>query len=177
MSRDGFGGSITYAITGGTLPAGLTFDTSTGTITGTPTSALASTVTVSATGSQWGFNTAAVTFTGQAPSQNPTIVPPSSELSPTVPSVPPTTTPPVPVRDESGQLPTAAAGLVELIENGVSVPVETFIDNGDTLVMRNQDYELRLPVQCTIGCTISVDDTGRETLVLQRDGDARVTGF
>jgi hypothetical protein len=180
MSRDGFGGSITYAITGGTLPAGLTFDTSTGTITGTPTSALASTVTVSATGSQWGFNTAVVTFTGQAPSQNPTIVPPSSELSPTVPSVPSaptTTTPPVPVRDELGQLPTVAAGSSELIENGVSVPVETFIDNGDTLVMRNQDFELRLAGQCTTGCTISVDDTGRETLVLQKDGDARVTGF
>ena len=58
----GFAGEITYSITDGELPAGLSLDPNTGEITGTPTEASSATVTITATGATRGEATATLTF-------------------------------------------------------------------------------------------------------------------
>ena len=63
-SAVGFSGSVTYAVTSGTLPAGLDFNTSTGAISGTPTVAATTTsVTITATGSISGSASATISIT------------------------------------------------------------------------------------------------------------------
>jgi hypothetical protein len=63
-SAVGFSGSVTYAVTSGTLPAGLELITSTGAITGTPTVAATTTsVTITATGSISGTASATISIT------------------------------------------------------------------------------------------------------------------
>jgi len=57
-----FGGTITYAVTTGSLPAGLSLASSTGVISGTPTASSSATVTITATGSSSGSATSTVTF-------------------------------------------------------------------------------------------------------------------
>ncbi|MBU6245735.1 MAG: InlB B-repeat-containing protein, partial [Actinomycetales bacterium] len=58
---------MSYAVTSGTLPAGLSIDPATGIISGTPSAASSSTVTVTATGSTFGTATTSVTFNVTAP--------------------------------------------------------------------------------------------------------------
>jgi hypothetical protein len=62
VATDDDGGSISYSITDGSLPTGLSLNSSTGVISGTPTSALAATFTIRATESVSG-NTADRQFT------------------------------------------------------------------------------------------------------------------
>ena len=57
-----FTGSVTYAVTSGSLPAGLSLNGSTGVISGTPTAVSSATVTITATGATAGTATATVTF-------------------------------------------------------------------------------------------------------------------
>ncbi|MEY3020079.1 MAG: hypothetical protein RLZZ272_1063 [Actinomycetota bacterium] len=57
-----FGGDVTYAVTAGTLPRGLTLDPATGVVSGTPRAHGSTTVTVTATGSTSGTDTATITF-------------------------------------------------------------------------------------------------------------------
>lgn len=58
-----FQGAVTYAITAGTLPADLAFDTTTGVISGTPRAAASATLTVTATGATAGTATTSVHLT------------------------------------------------------------------------------------------------------------------
>ena len=58
----GLTGTVSYAVTTGTLPAGISLNTSTGVISGTPTSTSTATVTITGTGSSSGAATATVTF-------------------------------------------------------------------------------------------------------------------
>lgn len=81
----GIAGAVTYAVTNGTLPAGLQLNASTGVISGTPTSASTATVTITATGASSGSATATVTF---------------SVTTPTT-TVPRTTTPPTTAAPEA----------------------------------------------------------------------------
>jgi hypothetical protein len=69
FTATGFAGTpITYALSGGTLPAGLTFNTSTGVISGTPTAIkTATTYTVTATTSLGESASATITLTVTAP--------------------------------------------------------------------------------------------------------------
>ncbi len=55
-------GSITYALTTGTLPAGLTLNSASGVVSGTPTAAGSSTVTITATDSATSSDPVTVTF-------------------------------------------------------------------------------------------------------------------
>ena len=57
-----FTGAVSYAVTTGTLPTGLSISSSTGVISGTPTAASSATITITATGATSGSATAAVTF-------------------------------------------------------------------------------------------------------------------
>jgi LPXTG-motif cell wall-anchored protein len=56
------------------------------------------------------------------------------------------------------------------------VIVERFVEAGTDLVLRGQDFELRLAGQCSGGCTIDTGESGREVLTLERDGRANVGG-
>jgi LPXTG-motif cell wall-anchored protein len=62
-------------------------------------------------------------------------------------------------------------------ENGQPVAAELIVENDQALVLRSQDFELRLRGACTTGCSITNDATGRETIHLDRNGGARVSGF
>jgi len=63
LTPAGFGGAVTYAVTSGTLPAGLTVNAATGVISGTPTSVGTSTVTITGTGAIDGSATVTISFT------------------------------------------------------------------------------------------------------------------
>jgi len=110
---------------------------------------------------------------------------PTTSPSPTTTNPPPTTTPatpddtPVPALDPTGALPEVEPGDGLLVENGEAVPVEVLVENAEELVLRTQSqtFELRLAGDCTTGCSITNDATGRETIFLEEDGNARVSGF
>lgn len=193
FTGDGFSGSVTFAVVSGTLPPGLTLDPATGFITGTPTQATSATVVISATGSGWGYATSTLTFDFSQvtlppavtelitrPVASPTTVPTSTPPTSTPPtSTTPSTTPPTPtpVRDTTGALPAEAPGTGVATVDGVDVAVEVFIDVDSSLVMRGQDFELRLAGECVDGCTLIRDESGREVLLLDSAGAAQVSGF
>lgn len=93
FTESNFSGAVTYSSE--TLPAGLTLDSDTGVISGTPTAVSTATVTITATGATSGTATATVTFAISAAPTPPApaeIVPPApAEI---VPPAPETTAPP-----------------------------------------------------------------------------------
>ena len=62
LTPAGFSGSVSYAVTSGTLPTGLSIDPSTGVISGVPAATSSATVTITATGATSGSAVATVTF-------------------------------------------------------------------------------------------------------------------
>jgi hypothetical protein len=62
ITASNFTGAVTYAVTSGSLPAGLALNSSTGVISGTPTASSSSTITVTGTGATAGSSTTSVTF-------------------------------------------------------------------------------------------------------------------
>jgi hypothetical protein len=103
--------------------------------------------------------------------------PGESGVESTVPptTVPPTSQVPVPV-SVGGVLPALAAGEVVVYEDGVPVVVEVFVDDDTELVVLASTFELRLSGECSEGCAITTNDDGRETLILEQEGLANVTG-
>ena len=101
FTASSFSGAVTYAVTSGTLPAGLTLNASTGVISGTPSAASTATVTITATGQTSGTATATVTFNIAAAPTTSTSAPTTTTLAPatttTVPVTTTTTTVPAPV--------------------------------------------------------------------------------
>jgi LPXTG-motif cell wall-anchored protein len=113
------------------------------------------------------------TTSPQSPGTQP-IIP-----TPTTPAPrPPVTVPraPIPANVTTGALPALTPGASVVTEDGAPTPVEVVIENRTDLVMRGQDFVLRLRGECTDGCEVSADATGRETIELETDGAARVSG-
>jgi hypothetical protein len=75
-------------------------------------------------------------------------------------------------------LPKLTPGQQNVFENGKRIAVTQRVVNGNRLALQGQDFELVLSGDCSgRACSIQVDKNGRETLVLQLDGKARVSGF
>ena len=72
FTSSNFTGAVSYAVTSGTLPAGLVISSSTGVVSGTPTTASTDTITITATGATTGSATATVTFAIDQASISPT---------------------------------------------------------------------------------------------------------
>jgi len=67
FTASGLVGTVSYAVSAGTLPAGLTLNTSTGVISGTPTAKASGSITITATGSTSGTATATVSLAFKDP--------------------------------------------------------------------------------------------------------------
>jgi hypothetical protein len=105
-----------------------------------------------------------------------TTAPPATTVPPST-VAPATTVPaPVPADPDTGVLPQVAPGAATVTENGVAVPVELVIEDRTDLVLRGQDFVLRLRGECADGCEVTADANGRETIELESDGAARVSG-
>jgi hypothetical protein len=103
--------------------------------------------------------------------------PPGSGVSVTPPTT--TTVPapavPAPVPD-GGALPRLSPGASQVIQDGVPVTVEVFVDNTTDLVVRGPDFELRLAGECARSCAIETSADGRQVLTLEERGLANVSG-
>jgi hypothetical protein len=98
----------TFAVTDGVLPAGLSLDTATGVVSGTPTTPGTSTFTVTASNGTPPSDSETYTVTVEAAAVVPPVVPPVTP--PGVPPVtPPVVTPVVPVPDETTPTPSRPA--------------------------------------------------------------------
>jgi hypothetical protein len=191
----GFGGTVTFTVVDGTLPPGVTLDTSTGELSGTPTDGSSATVTVQASGALWGTATATITFDIEAPpvDQTPAVVlPPPSAPAPSTSVAPPATRPvssttvpvspattvPTPVPDASGVLPVVPAGEAQVRDDGNPVDVTVSVVEGTRFVLQGDSFQLELSGDCTDGrCTVAEDDSGRQVLTLDERGSADVSGF
>lgn len=113
-----------------------------------------------------------VATTTSAPAS--TTVPSSTTLAPATTVAPATTIlAPVPV---GGALPELAPGDRQVLTDGRATDVEVFVDNSTDLVLRGQDFELRLKGDCRTDCVIDVETSGRELLTLEERGRANVSG-
>jgi hypothetical protein len=100
----------------------------------------------------------------------PTTTPPSTTIPPTtVPTVPQ----PVPT---GGVLPTLQPGVSQVLVDGVAVSVEVFVEASTDLVMKGQDFELRLAGECSAGVRSRRCRDGRQVLELEERGLAKVSG-
>lgn len=113
---------------------------------------------------------------GRTPRPPLIFVPPPDTSPPTTTTSPPPTAP-VPVVDPSGALPVQRPGTGQVREKDVEVPVEVFVENRTDLVMRGQDFELRVKGECDDGCLIETTQDGREVITLRERGSADVSGF
>jgi hypothetical protein len=165
-------GTQTFELTGN-LPAGLSFSTTNGAITGTPTEVTNSAnVVVTVKDPLWGDASVTITFTFTAPQPPPPPPPPTTTTTTTTP--PPSTVPqPVPV---GGVLPNQPPGQSQVLVDGVPVSVEVFVEASTDLVMKGQDFELRLAGECSAGCSITTTADGRQVLELEERGLAKVSG-
>jgi len=77
LSAAGFTDVVTYAVTAGALPAGLTLNTTTGVVSGTPTASGTSNVTITGTGATAETATVTISFDVSDPAPLPVARPPS----------------------------------------------------------------------------------------------------
>jgi hypothetical protein len=56
------------------------------------------------------------------------------------------------------------------------VPVVVVVENSSDLVMRSDDFELRLSGECADGCAIASTPDGRQVITLEERGAANVNG-
>jgi LPXTG-motif cell wall-anchored protein len=68
-------------------------------------------------------------------------------------------------------------GQATVIQNDEVTPVDIFFDDFKALNVRGQDFQLRLTGDCSSGCSVVSETTGREVLLLRRDGNALFDGF
>ena len=100
-------------------------------------------------------------------------------VPPSIVTAPPTTTtvPPVPVPSTGGALPQLSPGESQVICNGVPESVQVVVEQQTDLVLRGDDFELRVAGECTSSCTIENSPDGRQILRLEKNGLAKVSGF
>ena len=163
----------TLSLFSGSLPPGMTFDPVTGVLTGTPTTGGTYNFVLRASNSVGNADTPiSITVTAPAPPQQVLAPPPSSSST----TRPPSTTLPTPMPDTAGALPRPAPGNGEATENGRVVPVVVAVENRSDLVMRGDDFELRLSGECESGCDIVTTPSGRQVITLEERGIANVSG-
>lgn len=104
---------------------------------------------------------------------DPTPTPPTT-TTPPAPAPAPT---PVPVTAPNGQLPQLRPGDSQVLVNGEPVEVEVLVEDDTSLVLRGQDFELRLQAECAGACNIVTTPDGRQALLLEQEGLAEVGGF
>lgn len=114
---------------------------------------------------------------GRTPRPPVIFVPPPSSTSTAPPSTTSPPTVPAPVVDRNGDLPVQRPGTGFAVEDDVEIPVEIFVEDLTDLVMRGQDFELRVTGECDNGCTIETTQDGREVITLRGKGSASVSGF
>lgn len=131
FTESNFTGAVSYAVTTGALPAGLSLSSTTGVVSGTPTAASTATVTITATGATSGTATATVTFAISAAPTPPApaeIVPPAPETTaPPTTAAPTTAAPgnaPTLVSADNQTALTRTPGSATALVNGQPVEVE-----------------------------------------------------
>lgn len=182
------GANFTQSATGNTALQANTYTRSDFTFAGWNTT-ISGTGTSYANGATFNFTTPTTLYAQWTVASNPsapqlplvttpvTTTPPSTTTPRSPTTTAPTTTVPAPVPNTFGVLPDLQPGESAVIENQLPVPVEVFLDDTNTLVMRGQHFELNLAGQCDGGCDLTTDSTGRQVLQVQQDGNAFVGGF
>ena len=198
FTETGFLGTRTYRVSAGTLPAGLTLNTSTGVISGTPTTASTATVTLEATGADFGTSTATVTFDidpdpnpspsptpTPTPDPNPAPPPPSPTPTPTPTPTPAPTLPPTPptldpiTETQNPNLPTGGVPLggSVLLVDGQPAPVTVRPDrasNPTGLNVEGPGFTMRLVGRSTNDRPLGLTPDG--ALILEQDRSALTQG-
>lgn len=141
--------AASYAITSGALPSGLSFNTSTGALTGTPTVGGPYSFTVSATNST---GTTAYVFSGFI------------------------SFPSTPIVQANGASTQVAPGATQVLENGSYVAaVLQVLDQG--VQLHGLTFNLNVQAQCTLTtCAIQRDASGNPVLTVDRTGKLVVQG-
>jgi hypothetical protein len=67
-------------------------------------------------------------------------------------------------------------GEVSVITGGQTTTVSVVVENTTDLVVRGEDFEIRLIAECTQGCPITLDESSRQMLRLEREGTVRISG-
>jgi hypothetical protein len=146
-----------------------------------PSSNIATTAVQDIAGNAVSSFSLSATVAARAPQNGGSAVstPGTSSPGPTSPApVPPRGGAPLPVPTRGGALPQLAPGVAQVFEGGVPVEVTLTVLDQTRLALRGPDFELVLSGDCSGNdCTIQMDENGRETLVLELDGSARVSGF
>lgn len=141
-------GATSYSISSGSLPTGLSFNSSTGMISGTPTALGPYSFTLSATNSS-GSRTQI--FSGAVSN-------------------------PVTIVTQNGVTPAVVPGRSQVIENGT--PVSTILQVVNSGVeLRGTGFQLGLGAECNVStCEVSRDSSGNPFLVIEPTGQLIVEG-
>lgn len=111
-------GTVTYSVTNGSLPPGVTLNSSTGAIAGVPTDGSSANVTITATGSIAGSANATIIFSITAPPTTTTVAPTTTVASSTPAA---SASGPTLVTSANQATLTAAPGKASVLVNGVAV--------------------------------------------------------
>jgi LPXTG-motif cell wall-anchored protein len=78
----------------------------------------------------------------------------------------------------TNELPSQDPGAFRVFQDGIPLPdVNVEVQNNSALVMSNADFEIRLSAQCTTGCAIQTDSSGRPVIELESSGSALIEGL
>jgi uncharacterized repeat protein (TIGR02059 family) len=123
-----------------------------------------------------GFTSGAVVPTPA--SQGAGLVVGSPEPEAPAAEIPPQAPAPLPVPTVGGEFPRLQPGVGQAFENGEPIEITISVVDQTRLALSGPNFRLVLSGDCSgSDCLIQVDENGRETLVLELDGKAKVSGF